>query len=148
MSDFEPAPLESATRLSWYPWLIVGTTCIGAFIGQLDASIVQLALPALERNFDVSLNAVSWVAIAYSLTFASILSLFARFSEIFGRKLPCLARCASPNPRSDVDCPRTQRSAGLGRSLTHADLYFPGSYDPFVILRRARTPDDSAVARS
>ena len=90
MSDFEPAPLELATRLSWYPWLIVGTTCIGAFIGQLDASIVQLALPTLERNFDVSLNAVSWVAIAYSLAFASILPLFARFSEIFGRKLPCV----------------------------------------------------------
>lgn len=90
MSDFEPAPLKSATRLSWYPWLVVGTTCIGAFMGQVDASIVQLALPALERNFDVSLDAVSWVAIAYSLAFASILPLFARFSEIFGRKLPCV----------------------------------------------------------
>jgi EmrB/QacA subfamily drug resistance transporter len=90
MSDFEPAPLAWATRLSWYPWLVVGATCIGAFMGQVDASIVQLALPALERNFDTSLNAVSWVAIAYSLAFASILPLFARFSEIFGRKLPCV----------------------------------------------------------
>lgn len=90
MRDFEPAPLGLATRLSWYPWLIIGTTCIGAFIGQLDASIVQLALPALEREFDVSVNGVSWVAIAYSLAFASILPLFARFSEIFGRKLPCV----------------------------------------------------------
>jgi EmrB/QacA subfamily drug resistance transporter len=91
MSDFEPAPLAWATRLSWYPWLVVGITCIGAFIGQVDASIVQLALPALERNFDASLNAVSWVAIAYLLAFASILPLFARFSEIFGRKLPCVS---------------------------------------------------------
>ncbi|HTZ57088.1 MAG TPA: DHA2 family efflux MFS transporter permease subunit [Acidobacteriaceae bacterium] len=91
MSDFEPAPLELATRLSWYPWLIIGTTCIGAFIGQLDASIVQLALPALEREFGVSVNAVSWVAIGYSLAFAAILPLFARASEIFGRKAPCMA---------------------------------------------------------
>jgi len=90
MRDLEPAPIEWATRLSFYPWLVVGTTCIGAFMGQVDASIVQLALPALERNFDASLNAVSWVAIAYSLAFASVLPLFARFSEIFGRKLPCV----------------------------------------------------------
>ena len=86
--NYEPPPLKLAARLSWYPWLVVGTTCIGGFIGQLDASIVQLALPTLEREFNVSLNAVSWVAIAYSLAFASILPVFARLSEIFGRKLP------------------------------------------------------------
>lgn len=42
---YEPAPLEAFTRLPSYTWLIVGVTCVGAFIGQLDASIVQLALP-------------------------------------------------------------------------------------------------------
>ncbi len=87
----EPPPLKLAVRLSWYPWLVVGTTCISGFIGQLDASIVQLALPTLEREFNVSLNAVSWVAIAYSLAFAAILPVFARLSEIFGRKLPSVA---------------------------------------------------------
>jgi EmrB/QacA subfamily drug resistance transporter len=84
---YEPPPLQAATRLSFYPWLIVSATCIGGFIGQLDASIVQLALPALEREFKAGLGAVSWVAIAYSLAFASTLPAFARLSEIFGRKL-------------------------------------------------------------
>jgi MFS family permease len=83
----EPAPLASLTRLSCYPWLVVATTCIGAFIGQVDASIVQLALPALEHEFSASLSAVSWIAIAYSLAFASILPVFGRLSEMFGRKL-------------------------------------------------------------
>jgi hypothetical protein len=49
VSSYEPAPLQFVTRRSWYPWLVVGVTCIGGFIGQLDASIVQLALPTLER---------------------------------------------------------------------------------------------------
>ncbi len=66
-SGYEPTPLPSLARLSYYPWLVVGTTCIGAFIGQLDASIVQLALPALEREFDARLSVVSWVAIAYPM---------------------------------------------------------------------------------
>ncbi|MGB6302178.1 MAG: DHA2 family efflux MFS transporter permease subunit [Acidobacteriaceae bacterium] len=86
-SGYEPAPPEFISRLSYYPWLIVGTTCIGAFIGQLDASIVQLALPALEREFHATLTAVSWVAIAYLVALASLLPVFARLSEIFGRKL-------------------------------------------------------------
>ena len=82
----EPAPPDFVSRRESYPWLVVGTTCIGAFIGQLDASIVQLALPALEREFHASLTAVSWVAIAYLLAYASLLPAFARLSEMFGRK--------------------------------------------------------------
>ena len=87
MSSYEPAPLQSVTHRSWYPWLVVGVTCIGGFIGQLDASIVQLALPRLEREFGANLDAVGWVAIAYLLAFASALPIFARLSETKGRKL-------------------------------------------------------------
>ena len=89
-SGFEPAPLDSLARLSFYPWLVVATTCIGAFIGQLDASIVQLTLPVLEHDLNAQLSGVSWVAIAYSLAFASILPVFSRLSEIFGRKVPSI----------------------------------------------------------
>jgi EmrB/QacA subfamily drug resistance transporter len=84
---FEPAPAEFIARTPYYPWLIVGTTCIGAFIGQLDASIVQLTLPTLEHEFVARLSAVSWVAIGYQLAFAAILPVFARLAEIAGRKL-------------------------------------------------------------
>ncbi len=91
MSRYEPAPLPFFTRRSWYPWLVVGVTCIGGFMGQLDASIVQLALPTLERQFDANLDAVSWVAIAYLLAYASMLPAFARLSETKGRKLLYLA---------------------------------------------------------
>ncbi|HTU54405.1 MAG TPA: DHA2 family efflux MFS transporter permease subunit [Acetobacteraceae bacterium] len=83
----EPPPLAAITRLPWYPWLIVGITCIGAFIGQLDASIVQLALPTLGTVFRASLETVSWVALAYLLAFAAFLPIFGRLCEMFGRKL-------------------------------------------------------------
>jgi EmrB/QacA subfamily drug resistance transporter len=85
--NFEPAPAGFIARASCYPWLVVGTTCIGAFIGQLDASIVQLALPTLEHEFAARLSAVSWVAIGYQLAFAAILPVFARLAEVAGRKL-------------------------------------------------------------
>ena len=33
------------------PWLIVATVCVGAFMGQLDASIVTVAIPAMRSSF-------------------------------------------------------------------------------------------------
>jgi len=83
----EPAPIGSLTRLACYPWLVVGTTCLAAFVGQVDASIVQLALPDLEHAFDARLDQVTWVPVAYSLSFAAMLPVYARLAERGGRKL-------------------------------------------------------------
>lgn len=83
----EPPPLRVLERQSFHPWLVVGVTCIGAFVGQLDASIVQLALPALTHAFDASVNEVRWVAIAYLVAFAGSLGMFGRTCDMFGRKL-------------------------------------------------------------
>jgi hypothetical protein len=45
--------------------LVVGVTCIGAFIGQVDASIVQLALPTLQLTvlvvFALAAALISWL---------------------------------------------------------------------------------------
>jgi hypothetical protein len=64
-------PAEFIARQSCYPWLVVGTTSIAAFIGQLHASIDQVTLPTLEHAFPSRLSVVSWVAVAYRLAFAS-----------------------------------------------------------------------------
>ncbi len=48
-------------------WYVVGTVCIGAFMGQLDASIVTLALARPGRDLHASVGAVEWVALAYLL---------------------------------------------------------------------------------
>jgi MFS family permease len=58
-------------RAPCYRWLVVGTVCIGAFMGQVDSSITQLLLPRLESEFDAQLGTVSWVAVAYLLAFGS-----------------------------------------------------------------------------
>jgi hypothetical protein len=70
---------------------VVGTVCIGAFIGQVDASIVQLAMPAFEDAFDAPAHAVSWVALGYVLAFGATLPLFSRLSQIGGHKALYLA---------------------------------------------------------
>jgi EmrB/QacA subfamily drug resistance transporter len=83
----EPPPVALVTRWRSYPWLIVGVCCVGGFMGQVDASIVQLALPTLGRVFDATLESVSWVALAYLLGCASFMPIFGQLCQIFGRKL-------------------------------------------------------------
>ena len=74
-------------RLPYYRWLVVGTVCIGAFMGQVDSSIAQLLLPRLEYDFGARLSTVSWVAVAYLITMAAFLPIFGRIADIVGRKL-------------------------------------------------------------
>jgi EmrB/QacA subfamily drug resistance transporter len=82
----EPAAAQFFERRPNYPWFVVATVCIGAFMGQVDASIVQLAMPSFEDAFDAPLDAASWVAVAYVLAYAAVLPAFARLAEIAGRK--------------------------------------------------------------
>lgn len=68
-------------------WLVVATVCIGAFMGQLDASIVTLALPAIRREFGQSVGAVEWVALAYLLVLVALVAPVGRLADSVGRKL-------------------------------------------------------------
>lgn len=78
------SPAEPAPR---HLWLVVALVCTGAFVGQVDATIVQLALPTLGKVFDAPLQHISWVALAYLLAFASFLPIFGRLCEMLGRKM-------------------------------------------------------------
>ena len=68
-------------------WYVVGTVCIGAFMGQLDASIVTLALARLGRDLHASVGAVEWVALAYLLVPVATVATVGRLADAVGRKL-------------------------------------------------------------
>jgi EmrB/QacA subfamily drug resistance transporter len=67
--------------------LAVAAVCIGAFMGQLDASIVTLALPELERTFHAGVGNVSWVGLSYLLVLVGTVAAVGRFADMVGRKL-------------------------------------------------------------
>jgi EmrB/QacA subfamily drug resistance transporter len=83
----EPARPRGVRDASFAPWLAVGTVCIGAFMGQLDASIVTLAFPTLRHDFSASLADVQWVGQAYLLTLIGLLMAVGRYADMIGRKL-------------------------------------------------------------
>jgi EmrB/QacA subfamily drug resistance transporter len=83
----EPARPRAVREATFAPWLAVGTVCIGAFMGQLDASIVTLAFPTLRHDFSASLADVQWVGQAYLLTLVGLLMAVGRYADMIGRKL-------------------------------------------------------------
>jgi len=69
------------------PWFAVAAVCVGAFMGQLDASIVTVALPTLQRTFDATVGAVTWVGLSYLLVLVATVTAVGRFADMWGRKL-------------------------------------------------------------
>jgi MFS family permease len=79
-----PAIVRESPRA---PWLAVGVVCFGAFMGQLDASIVTITFPAMERDFGVQVAAVQWVSLIYLLGLVALLAPAGRLGDAVGRKL-------------------------------------------------------------
>ena len=67
-------------------WLVLALVCIGQFMVVLDASIVNVALPSIQRDLHFSTSGLQWVVNAYTLTFAGFLLLGGRAADLFGRR--------------------------------------------------------------
>jgi EmrB/QacA subfamily drug resistance transporter len=86
----EPARPRVVREHRLAPWFAVATVCFGAFMGQLDASVVTLAFPALQHRFGAGLAGVQWVSLAYLLALVALLVPVGRWSDRFGRKMAYL----------------------------------------------------------
>ena len=83
----EPRRLKAIREWGGAPWLAVMAVCFGAIMSQVDASIVSLAYPSMQRSFGVTIGAVTWVGLSYLLTVVATLVLVGRISDMVGRKL-------------------------------------------------------------
>src|ERR1700677_1973331 len=79
-----PAVIRESRRA---PGLAVSVVCFGAFMGQLDASIVTITFPAMEHSFRVSVAEVQWVSLVYLLGLIAMLAPAGRLGDAAGRKL-------------------------------------------------------------
>ena len=94
ISNFDLGPLtRESRRPRWVrehsraPWAAVGAVCLGAFMGQLDASIVTLTYPRLQSDFATGLGSVQWVSLSYLVVLAVLLVPVGRWADTQGRKL-------------------------------------------------------------
>lgn len=81
--DANASPLVPATS---HHRLILGLIIAAAFLDVIDFSIVQVALPTIQKELAISLTASQWIIGAYGLTLAGFLLLSGRAGDIYGQK--------------------------------------------------------------
>jgi EmrB/QacA subfamily drug resistance transporter len=67
-------------------WLTLAIVGAAFFMTVLDVAIVNVALPSIEKDLNVSETTVQWVLIAYAITFGGFLLLGGRMADLLGRK--------------------------------------------------------------
>jgi MFS family permease len=78
--------LQNIKNAPNYRWYILATVSIGTFMATLDSSIVNVALPTISGQLHSDLSTLQWVVTSYLLTISSLLPIFGRTADIFGRK--------------------------------------------------------------
>src|ERR1700693_1762974 len=67
-------------------WLILVIACLAQFMVVLDATVVNVALPSIQRGLHFSSASLPWVVNAYTLLFGGVLMLGGRAADLLGRK--------------------------------------------------------------
>ena len=67
-------------------WWTLIAVCIGTFMLLLDVTIVNVALPSIQRDLNASFSDLQWVVDAYALTLAALLLTTGSLADLFGRR--------------------------------------------------------------
>jgi EmrB/QacA subfamily drug resistance transporter len=68
------------------PWLVLVLVCMAQFMVVLDATIVNVALPSIQKDLGMSEANLQWIVNAYALVFGGFLLLGGRAGDLVGRK--------------------------------------------------------------
>ena len=125
---------------------VLAITVLGSGIAALDATVVNIALPTIGRDFHTGIAALQWVMTSYILTLAAFLLIGGSLGDRFGRRKVyligivwfALASAACGFAPSVLVLIITRVLQGVG-----AALLTPGS---LAILEASFTPDDRARA--
>ena len=77
-----PEPVQRGNK--W--WTLVGV-CLGTFMLLLDITIVNVALPDIQRALNSSFSDLQWIVDAYALTLAAFLLTGGSLADMYGRRL-------------------------------------------------------------
>ena len=75
-------------------WRVLALLGLAQFMVILDVTVVNVALPTIGRELDLSDEALPWLIAAYTLPFASLLLLGGRLADFVGRRVVLLSGLA------------------------------------------------------
>ena len=131
--DRTPSPTSAAPRRPdeepyEQRWLALGVIAMTVLLVILDATIVNIALPAVSADLEIDAATQQWIVTAYTLTFGGFLLLGGRIADFWGRKRTYLVGAGRLRRRLGPRRPGAERGDALRR---------PG---PAGRLRRAARP--------
>ena len=74
------------TRHATNPWVVLVLICFAQFMVVLDATVVNVALPSIQKDLGMTETNLQWVVNAYTLVFGGFLLLGGRAGDLLGRK--------------------------------------------------------------
>jgi EmrB/QacA subfamily drug resistance transporter len=74
----------AAPRVKSNPWVILLVLTLGFFMILLDTTIVNIAVPRIEKDLNTSFDEILWILNAYILVYAVLLIVAGRLGDIFG----------------------------------------------------------------
>jgi NTE family protein len=78
---------QPARRSVTSPQIVLAVASLGVFMAFLDATIVNIAFPSVERSFPhASFSGLSWVLNAYNIVFAALMVAAGRIADLLGRR--------------------------------------------------------------
>src|ERR1700677_4262716 len=86
MVQVSPSPTPARPAITAHQRATLIVACVGQFMTLLDVSIVNTALPAIQRGLHSSFSDLQWVVDAYALTFAVLLLTAGAIADRHGRK--------------------------------------------------------------
>jgi MFS family permease len=75
-------------------WIALIVVCFGQFMVILDATIVNVALPSIQTDLDLSTEQLQWIVNSYTLLFGGFLLLGGRAADLIGRRALFIAGLA------------------------------------------------------
>lgn len=81
-----PTPAANTAPAPTLRWLVLITVIVGTFLGRLDQTIVNLALPKIISDFRISVSSAGWIATAYILANAIFVPIWGKLGDTIGRK--------------------------------------------------------------
>ena len=67
-------------------WWTLGAVAFGLFMIMLDNTVVNVALPTMQKDLHVSTPRLEWIVVAYALTFAALMITGGKLGDLYGRR--------------------------------------------------------------
>jgi EmrB/QacA subfamily drug resistance transporter len=106
-------------------WWTLGAMCFALFMIMLDNTVVNVALPSIQRDLAASISGLEWTINGYTLSFAVLLATGGRLGDIFGRRrmflvgviIFALSSATAGLAQSDTDLVVSRVVQGVGAAL-------------------------------